>query len=79
MMSQFKLYAYTMDSPEEKILEISSVSICFREIADMRAFSNFVSSCIERLDKGDREIHEHFFDTNSTTNVILALLDEKNI
>jgi hypothetical protein len=77
-MSHFKLYAYTSDSPDENILELSSVSICFNEISDLREFAAFVLSCIDRLNIGDRQAHEHFFDEGSEVNVVLALLDEKN-
>ena len=78
-MSYFKLYAYTVDAPNENILELSSVSICFGNISDLREFAIFVSSCIDRLNTGDRQDHEHFFDTGSKSNIILALLDEKNL
>ena len=79
MSVEFRTYGYVNDDEEAEIQEMNQVSLCFANPQAMLRFAKFVATCAQQASAEQEWDHEHFRDEQGGSDIILALLDQKNM
>ncbi len=76
-MKQLAVYGKTSEEEPSELIELSSVSLCFRTAYEMRRFGEFVTQMAKEFEEEELWDHVHFNDVcgqRECADIILAKL-----